>query len=693
MIITTRQGRKIRVNQAFVLYLAALAFWQLTALVISFCQKSQTALFWYRLQTAGLGGQFIFYFFFIRAFLSQTRQRPLFYGGWISFFTLLGSSFTSWVIKDVTKSDFMYVPSFGPLVPLVGIVTYFFLFYSMYNLMHGYQRTRSSLHRNRIRYLLLGSAVIALGTISNIFSVLQAYPIDRAANVVNALLIAYAILRHQLLDITVVIRKGILYSIPTIIVSAVYFLIISSATRIFQALAGPQIFFISLIVAIFTAVLVQPQRDRLQNFIDRLFFREKYDANLMLQRFNRTAAQVLNFNTLPDLILDEVTNTMHATSVTFFLKKENSETFHLTSQRGLPPNTNFVIRSSHPVVTWFAQHDHALTRHDIDVKPQFKALWNTERQELASINATVFLPLKVKGALIGIFAVGKKRSGETYTQDDQLTLSALTNQIAVATENARLYWELEGALEALRTAHGELEVRVQERTAELAEVNTVLRSEIVERSRAEERIKASLKEKEILLKEIHHRVKNNLQVISSLLSLQAETTKDTQALAALRESRNRVHSMAVIHETLYQSKDLAQVDFATYTEKLVNHLQRSLHVNSQLVTLEINVNNVSLSIDTAIYCGLIINELISNSFKYAFPDGRVGKIVISLSMQENAGLSLEVCDNGVGISEDIDIAKTESLGLQLVTMLTEQLSGTLELDRHAGTRFKIMFKQ
>jgi len=213
--------------------------------------------------------------------------------------------------------------------------------------------------------------------------------------------------------------------------------------------------------------------------------------------------------------------------------------------------------------------------------------------------------------------------------------------------------------------------------------------DITERKRAEEQIKASLKEKEVLLKEIHHRVKNNLQIISSLLSLQSPYLKDGQASEMFRESQNRVKSMALIHERLYQSKYLGEIDFAEYVRKLTVDLFHSYGVDSSAIQLVLNVSDILLDIDTAIPCGLIINELVSNSLKHAFPAGEKGEVCVDFSSDNDNNFKLVVSDNGVGLPEDLDFRNTESLGLQLVNALINQLDGAIELDKSGGTAFKI----
>ncbi len=220
----------------------------------------------------------------------------------------------------------------------------------------------------------------------------------------------------------------------------------------------------------------------------------------------------------------------------------------------------------------------------------------------------------------------------------------------------------------------------------------VMHEDITERKRAEDQIKASLEEKEVLLREIHHRVKNNLQIISSLLNLQSRYIKDKQVLHVFKESQNRIKSMALIHERLYQSKDLARIDFAEYVRSLIADLFRSYKADYDLITLKTNIDDVFLGIDTAIPCGLIINELVSNSLKYAFKGGQ-GEIRIDLHSEKEGKFTLIVSDSGLGLPKDLDFRNTESLGLQLICTLVDQLQGTIGLDRTGGTKFKIAFTE
>ena len=245
-----------------------------------------------------------------------------------------------------------------------------------------------------------------------------------------------------------------------------------------------------------------------------------------------------------------------------------------------------------------------------------------------------------------------------------------------------------------------LEQKVDERTLELKNKNDelkntlrLLKQEIDERKQAEEQIEASLKEKEVLLKEIHHRVKNNLQVISSMLNLQSQHITDKASLAMFQESQNRIRAMALIHEKLYTSEDLSHIDIASYIHSLTHQLITTYSTASSRVSMDIAITDIFLTITTAIPCGLIINELVSNALKHAFPQQREGTITVSITPSNKDSLILTVSDTGIGFPEGIDFRNTDTLGMQLVNSLVEQLEGTITLDRSKGTRVRIEFRK
>jgi len=212
--------------------------------------------------------------------------------------------------------------------------------------------------------------------------------------------------------------------------------------------------------------------------------------------------------------------------------------------------------------------------------------------------------------------------------------------------------------------------------------------DITERKLVEERLSASLAEKELLVKEVYHRVKNNLQTVSSLLSLQSESIKDPATRELFIENQHRIRSMAMIHERLHRSRTLARIDFREYLQGLATSLFRTYATHGN-IALRVDVQDVSLPVDASITCGLIVNELISNSLKHAFPDGRAGEIVITMHGTPAGGYALTFTDNGVGLPEGFDIHGAKTLGMNLIASLTEQLRGELEISTAEGTRYTI----
>lgn len=216
-------------------------------------------------------------------------------------------------------------------------------------------------------------------------------------------------------------------------------------------------------------------------------------------------------------------------------------------------------------------------------------------------------------------------------------------------------------------------------------------TDITERIGAEKKLKESLAEKDVLLKEIHHRVKNNMQIISSLLRLQSHTIKDENALDMFKASQSRIKSMALVHESLYKSEDLSRVDFASYISRMTTHLFSIYAPQASHISRDLNVSEMFLDISRAIPCGQIVNELVSNSLKHAFIRKKQGRVAVKMDMDNQGKVTLVVKDDGIGFPQNLNFRKTETLGMQLVNDLVHQLEGTIHLDRKGGTTFKINF--
>lgn len=283
------------------------------------------------------------------------------------------------------------------------------------------------------------------------------------------------------------------------------------------------------------------------------------------------------------------------------------------------------------------------------------------------IKANACVPLRVGQRIIGVMAVDNYYSGEPIYEHQLRPLMIMCNQGAVALERARLFNEL-------KEAHGSLEKQVKHRTRELTHANAELETMVQER--------------EVLLKEIHHRVKNNLQVISSLLSMQQRQVEEERVSQLLLEAGNRLHSMALIHEALYQTKDFKNIDIRDYVPHLVHDIYSSYGDMVLGVRLRLEVESVLLEADTVVNLGLIVNELVSNALKHAFPAGRQGVLEVRAQRIDHE-LLLVVRDDGVGVLEPIDIKKLSSMGMQVVDVLVRQLRGTLSIQGDSGMKVSL----
>ncbi len=271
------------------------------------------------------------------------------------------------------------------------------------------------------------------------------------------------------------------------------------------------------------------------------------------------------------------------------------------------------------------------------------------RGEVKSIGAPSIdwlgVPLKINGQTIGVLVVQTYTEGIRYGQAEMEILKFVSGQVAMA----------------------------------------------IHRKNAEAQLRSSLKEKDVLLRELHHRVKNNMQVISSLLNLQARRISDPTVLEMFKDSQRRIRSMALVHERLYQSSDLSRIEFSTYLRNLATHLFHSCQADSSRIRLLLDTEEVYLNINTAIPCGLIVNELVSNAFKHAFPGGRSGEVEVSFRRLEGDGYQLRVRDDGIGFPENFDPRQTESLGLQIVDTLVTQLNGQISITKSTGTEITVRF--
>ncbi len=444
LILVVRRGLHIRVHQVFALYLTSMLIGQIAACVVSLSQSTVRVLFWYRISIATTFAQLILFFFIARIQVRIHVSRLNTILAMVAFTSVVTLLYTDQglFLAHIHRHPVtgLLVPDFGILLIPIAVMSYTFLGLGIAALVQAFRSAASDSERNRLRYLIISIVISLLGTMANLFPALVGYPVDVAGNIISAMLLSYAILRYQLLDITLVVRRGLAYSILTVGLATIYLLSIWLFERFVRSVLGPGALLIPIILAMSAAVLMQPWRDRAQAWVDRLLFREKYDSRRMLQELSKSTATIIDLEALGRMMLSELCRSMRLERAALLLREESSGALFVAAEQGLEgPVSELRLTRSHPVVQWLQNSDRPLHVREVETAPQFHSLWGDEQEVLKRLGAQLLVPLLVKNELVGILAVGPKLTGEMHSGEEELTLSTLANQTAVAVENAHLF--------------------------------------------------------------------------------------------------------------------------------------------------------------------------------------------------------------------------------------------------------------
>lgn len=385
----------------------------------------------------------ILFYYFTRSFLGIRKQKIWLYLGAMLYISLFAANAMGYFVKEAYVSEGVFYYKLGPATYFGFIGWIFFVGLAAFNLIQRYKRTKNSLYRNRLRYLLIGILIMAVGVAID-FTKLGGYPLDVLINTVNAFLIAYIILRYKLLDINIVVRRGLIYFTLTAIIASVYLIMIFVLERLLRGMV--EISLVAILIAIGIALIFQPLRERLQRWIDRLFFRERFDYYQALRRFAQRMVAILDLNELVNSTMNIASETMQTDKVSIFLT--NKDEFCLKGHMGLGESnvSRLKLKKDNPLVLWLARNGKILTKDEISILPELKSLWEREIRDVETLGAELFLPLKLKENLVGIITLGRRLSDQSYSQEDRALLHAIADQAAVAFENARLYEEIRQSL-------------------------------------------------------------------------------------------------------------------------------------------------------------------------------------------------------------------------------------------------------
>jgi len=453
LFIVIWRGPGAKPVQAFILYLISMVIWSLGSFLMHADLSFRAPLFWNRFMTVGASAMPILFYSFVRAFLGIRKQKIWLYLGAMLYVLLFVLNLLGYFVKEASVSEGVFYYKMGIAVYFGGMGWFLFVGLATFNLIQSYRRTKDSFCRNRLKYLLIGVLIMAAGVTTN-FTKLGRYPLDILINTLNALLITYVILRYKLLEISIVVRKGFVYFTLTALIASVYLMMIFVLERVLRGVIG--ISLVAILIAIGIALIFQPLRDYLQRWVDRLFFRERFDYYQALRRFAQRMVAILDLDELINSTMNIVSETMQTDIVSVLLIGKDE--FHLKGLLDLEESTvsRLRLRKDNPLVAWLTKHDRILAKDELSIFPEFEGLWGREIEDLEKLKAELFLPLKFKDNLVGIITLGRKRSDQSYSEEDHALLYAMADQAAVAFENARLYEEVRQSLKEKEKLEKEL---------------------------------------------------------------------------------------------------------------------------------------------------------------------------------------------------------------------------------------------
>ena len=601
-------------TQIFILYLISMVIWSLGSFLMHADPPLATPLFWNKFGAVGAIAMPIIFYSFVRSFLEIRKQKIWLYLGALLYISLLTANTMGYFVKEAYVSEGVFYYKMGTVAPLFGAIGWFlFIGLATFDLIQKYRKTKDSFYQNRLKYLLIGILIIASGLTTN-FTKLGRYPLDVLLNTINALLIAYVILRYKLLDINIIIRKGSVYFALTAIIASMYLFVIFVLERLLRGVVG--ISLVAILIAIGIALIFQPLRERLQRWVDRLFFRERVDYYQILKKFAQGIVTILDFNELIYSTMSIFSKTMQTDKVAILLINEEGQ-LYLRASLGLDV-FSFRLKKDNPLLIYMRRKKEILTKYDIELLPELKDLGKSEAKELERLKAELFIPLITRDKPIGVIAMGEKLSQKGYSEEERSLLFTAASQASVAFENARLYEELVRS-ERLR-ALGEMAGGVAHHFNNLLAVivgNTQILSQRIEKMELSE-------------------IKRKLKIIETSAFDGAETVKRIQEFSRVKADKrfSRVDIKKImegaVEITRSRWKDEAQKKGITIT--LTTSLDELPPVDGNASELREVITNI------------IINAI------DAMPEG--GRITIKTKKDEDQACIL-ITDTGPGMSEEV----------------------------------------
>jgi len=443
---------------------------------------------------------------------------------------------------------------------------------------------------------------------------------------------------------------------------------------------------------------IEAQGNAAEELVEEIDIRHNHA--LLVQKIGQATSKILDIDQLTNRVMGIISDHLDYDRGLILLADKNQSRLRFNSEFGYKTeNKNQFVEISinidapiqNEIISKSFINQQPYLVNDLSSYNQKHAL-NVDFFKQLKSTALICIPIIYEKISLGILVLDNIKSKKRLAKSDMSLMIGVASQIAVGINNTLSFQKLSRSEKELQDSQNELERRVEERTSELEQANRDLNLEIEERQKTELRLRASIKEKDFLIHEVYHRVKNNLQIIASLLDMTKRRAKHPESVDMLSEAHAKIYTMSLIHTQLYQSERVDQINMGMNLRNLVDHLGQ-LYGQNRNVTTAIDTENFYLSVTQAVPCALALNEIISNAYKYAYTGNKTGKIEISQKISSDDDVTIIVKDYGKGIPDDIDIENTDTLGIKLIrNLIVKQLKGELHINNHEGTEITIQFK-
>lgn len=430
-------SRKNKIARYYTFYIIAMIIWSFGSFIMR-TNFPPNALFWNRILCIGLIGMPIIFYRFTLALTETSNKKNILYFGYVSAVFLLACNFAGLIMEDAYAQKNIFYYTLGPVAPIMAIWSIAYLILAFIDIQHKVKTNQIPFVR--VKFILCGLILVIIGGLLNLLPTLGRYPFDIILNTVNAIFIAYSIYKYRFLEIKLIVKKGIAYSVYTLTLSGIYIIAIFAAQQILSKLIGYTSMTLTLMMAVFLALIFQPMKNVLQHWIDRLFYREKLNHQTILKDFSKIINNILNLNELIASLIQAIDKGLQPNKISLVLR-EDKEKYSLFRSSNQESVEEIRYNNSHPIIQWFVQGNTLLTIGEIESSPFFKGLWSKEKRQLYTLQTELIIPIKLREELIGLLILSEKKGGQSYSQEEMDLVYTLVNNAAVVIENAKMYEE------------------------------------------------------------------------------------------------------------------------------------------------------------------------------------------------------------------------------------------------------------